>query len=133
MPKARIGPGADQLVIFLDRDAGAPVLSQMPSRPQCQRNPCPDQRNAREGKRVRSRNNLLAENPDPWVVDEEQNEDGTFKKEDAVARSERFRPLRTERLERADVPIGDKDDPGPFDDVMPTHSLFRSQGLVARS
>ena len=61
MSQARVWSGADQFVIFFDRDTGAPVLSQMPARPQCQRDPGPGERDACHAKSKTARQNSAAE------------------------------------------------------------------------
>lgn len=79
MPKPRVRPRADQFVILFDCDAGAPILSQMPACPQCERNPGPSECNARDTKSVGTRDHSMAEDPNLCVVAEEQNEAGNFK------------------------------------------------------
>src|ERR1700684_3263821 len=64
MPQPRIRPGADQFVIFFDGDPCAPKLSEMPARPQGQRNPGPGERDAREAEGVSPRGDFVPENPD---------------------------------------------------------------------
>jgi hypothetical protein len=121
MPKPRVRPRADQFVIFFDRDAGAPILSQMPARPQCQSDSGPREPNADHAQSESTRNESMPENPDLRLIAKEQNEAGNLNEENAVARSERLRPLRSPGLERAHRPIDNKDDPRALDEIFLGH------------
>lgn len=61
----------------------------------------------------------MTEHADLGLVHEEQSEAGNFKKKNSVARGKRFLALRPARLERAQSPIYNEDDPRAFDEMAP--------------
>ena len=83
MAKTRVRPGADQFVIFLDRDAGAPVLAQMPACPQRQRDSGSGERDAGHSERIGAREESKPEKPDFGMVAEKQNEAHNLNEENA--------------------------------------------------
>src|SRR5579863_4436871 len=121
MPKPRVRPGADQFVIFLDRDSRAPILSKMPARPQCKRDPSPGKHYSRDRKSIGAMDDSLAEKANLCLIHKQQREARNFKEKNAITRSKRFGPGCTPGLERAHRPVSDEDDPRCFDEIAPMH------------
>ena len=122
MPEISVGPAADELVVLFESDSGAPILSQVPAGPQSDGDADPGECDARNGKRVCPRENMMTENPDLRCVAEEQDEADDFEKEDGETRRERFPADGATRLQRARRPICDKDDPRTFNEITPNHA-----------
>ncbi len=72
MPEISVGPSADELVVLFKGDSGAPILSQVPTGPQRDRDADPGKCDAHDGKRVGSMDNAMAKNTDPCCVAEEK-------------------------------------------------------------
>ena len=92
MPEISVGPAADELVVFFQSDSGAPILSQVPARPQSDGDADPSEGNTRNGQCVGAEKNVMIENAHlPFIaVAEEQDKAEDFQKEDAVTRGEGF-------------------------------------------
>ena len=123
MPEIGVGAGADELVIFFESDSGAPILSEMPARPEGKGNADPCEGNASEGKSVGAGENAIAENAYASPAEklekvyyfEKQDKADYFQEENTVTRYERFAADGAARLERACHPIDDKDNPRNLD------------------
>ena len=115
VPQARIRPGADQLVIFLYGDSSAPVLAQMPARPNRQRDARPRKRYGSDADTKTFRDYSLAQKADIGRMPKKQNETDDFEKHDAVARRKRFPLFGRLGIQRADRPIEDENHPRDVD------------------
>ncbi len=115
VPQARVGPSADELVIFFYGDSSAPVLAEMPARPNRQRDAGPGKHNCGDADTKTPRNYSLAQETDVGRMPKEQNETDDFEKHNAVARRKRFPLFGRLGIQRADRPIEDEGHPRDVD------------------
>jgi len=132
MPEMSVGPSTDELVVLLESDTGAPILSQVPAGPQSDSDTDPGERDARNGKSICPMDNAMTKNAGLRYVAEEQDKAKDFQKEEAGTRRKGFPAEGPACLQRARRPVCDKDDPRTFNEITPNHasSTVPSRGHV---
>jgi len=123
MAKMSMGPTADELVVLFQSDSGAPILAQVPARPESDGDAYPRECHAGNFKSVIPMHNQVTENASPYEVAEDQYVAKKLQSEDPIPRRGGFLADGTARLQRAHQPVDAKYDPRPFSEVSPSHRL----------
>src|SRR5580700_10539283 len=114
MSEMSVGPCADELVILFECHPGTPILSQVPPRPQSDGNADPGECDSYSGTGEGLWEHRMTENADPRSSTEKHEKTEDFQNKDHVTRCEGFLADSPARLECADGPVYDKDDPRTF-------------------
>lgn len=121
MAKMSVWPGADEFMVLFQSDSGAPILSQVPARPESDGDADPGEYDAGSGKSVAPMHNEVTKKAYIRGAAEEKYVTKNLQSEDAIPRRVGFLADGPARLQRAHQPVDTKHDPRPFGEVSPNH------------